>query len=90
MATDSTIAAVANKTAVYGGGATFLIGGLTASDFAALAGLAITIISVLVQVVFKRRAERREMAAEARNEQREIEEHAARMAALRREAQQHG
>ncbi|SBV37841.1 hypothetical protein STPYR_12784 [uncultured Stenotrophomonas sp.] len=65
MATDSAIAAVANKAAATGGGVTSLLGGLTANDIAMFGGLALTAISVCVQVYYKRRADRRaaELAA---------------------------
>lgn len=60
MATDSAIAAVANKATVTGGGVTFLLGGLTANDIAMFGGLGLTAISVCVQVYYKRRADRRQ------------------------------
>jgi hypothetical protein len=82
MATDSNIAAVANKVTVAGGGTTFLLGGLTANDIAMFGGLAITIVSVLIQVFYKRRSD----ARARRSEKREAEEHAARMKVLRKEA----
>lgn len=82
MATDSTIAAVANKVTVTGGGVTFLLGGLTSSDIAMFGGLAITAVSVMVQVFYKRRDDARRVRAE----QRQTDEHAARMKVLNKEA----
>ena len=82
MATDSTIAAVANKVTVTGGGVTFLLGGLTSSDIALFGGLAITAVRVLVQVFYKRRDDARRVRAE----QRQTNEHAARMKVLNKEA----
>lgn len=58
LAADQTVAAIANKTTVAGGGIAVL-GGLTASDTAAYGGLAVAVISVLVQWFYKARADRR-------------------------------
>jgi len=99
MATDTTIAAVANKVTVVGGGAAFLLGGLTVNELAALGGLGVAIVSMLIQSFYKWRANKRIAAADARQqladeaaalaaarrEAREAEEHVARMAVLRKQ-----
>lgn len=72
QAAEATIAAIANKT-TYAGGATALIGGWAASDFAAIGGLLVALVGLVIQFYYKRRADRRE-----------AEEHAARMDALRK------
>lgn len=81
MAADSTIAAVANKVTVVGGGATFLVGGMTANEVAAFGGLAVAVISLLVQAFYKWRANKRHELADKRA----TDEHAARMELLKKE-----
>lgn len=56
-ATDASYAAVAQKIALGGGGAA-LFGGLSASDVAAIGGLLIAIISVLIQLHYKHKEAR--------------------------------
>lgn len=56
--TAETIAAAASKL-TYSGGATAVIGGLTASDVAAFVGAIVAVLGLIVQIVFKLRADRR-------------------------------
>lgn len=58
IATDTTIAAAANKI-TYGGGLAALLGGLSANEIAAYGGLLIALVSAIVQVYYKRKANRR-------------------------------
>lgn len=57
--TDSTIASVANK-ATYTGAVSAVYGGLTANEIAAFGGLAVAILGLLIQLLFKVRSDRRE------------------------------
>jgi hypothetical protein len=70
--TESTVASVANKVTI-GGGATAFFGGMTANEFAAYGGLLVGALGLVVQIVFKLRADRRHG-----------EEHVARMAMFAR------
>lgn len=79
-----TIGLAAGKVGTYGGGASALIFGLSASEFAALVGAVVAIAGLVVQWYFNRRRDRREQAE--RDERRA--EHQARMAAL--QAARHG
>lgn len=72
QATEATVAAIANKV-TYGGSAAAVYGGWTANEIAAYGGLLIAVIGLIVQLVFKVRADRRHK-----------EEHTARMAVLLR------
>lgn len=62
------------KTATYGGGASAFLFGLSANEFAAIAGVIVAVIGLCVQVFYNRRRDRRE-----------TEEHKARMTRLERE-----
>jgi biopolymer transport protein ExbB/TolQ len=73
MSTEATIAGVAQKVTV-GGGATAVIGGMSANELAALGGLVVAVIGLFVQWYYKRKADKRE-----------IELHAARLRDLRHE-----
>lgn len=57
-ATEATMLGIANKSIAAGAGAA-VIGGLTANEIAALGGLAVAVLGLLVQLVFKLRADRR-------------------------------
>ena len=57
------------KTATYGGGASAFLFGLTANEFAAIAGVIVAVAGLCVQVYFNRKRDRRE-----------TDEHKARMA----------
>jgi hypothetical protein len=57
-ATEATIAAVANKVSVSGGAAA-VWGGMTANEIAAFGGLLIAVIGLLVQIYYKRKADKR-------------------------------
>lgn len=59
QATESAIAATAQKVSFSASGAA-LYGGLTANDLAALIGVTVAIIGLLVQWHYKRKADRRE------------------------------
>lgn len=59
QAVEATVASLANKV-TYGGGSVALIGGYTANEIAAFGGLIIAAIGLVVQVVFKRRSDKRE------------------------------
>lgn len=58
-ATETTVAAIANKL-TYTGGAAALWGGYTANEIAAFGGLIVAVIGLAVQIFFKVRADRRE------------------------------
>lgn len=58
LAADQSVAAIANKTTVAGGGMA-LYGGLTANEIAAFGGLAVAIVSVIIQWFYKAKANRR-------------------------------
>ena len=58
QAAETTIAAVAQKV-VYGGGGIAAFGGLTANEIAAFGGLCIAFVSLLVQIHYKRKNDRR-------------------------------
>lgn len=70
LTTEAAVAAFAQKASI-GGSAAAVYGGWTANEVAAYGGLLIAIVGLLVQVFYKVRADRREIA-----------EHAARMAVL--------
>lgn len=57
-AADTVIAAAAHKVSTAGG-ATALLGGLTANDIAAFGGLFIAVVGLLIQWYYKRKADRR-------------------------------
>ena len=57
-AADATIAAVAQKFA-YGGATTAFIGGVSANSIAAIGGLIVGIIGLIVTVYYKHRADQR-------------------------------
>lgn len=57
-----TIGLAAGKVGTYGGGASALIFGLSASEFAALVGAVVAIAGLVVQWYFNRRRDRREQA----------------------------
>lgn len=57
-ATETTMLGIANKSIAAGAG-TAIIGGLTANEVAALGGLLVAVLGLLVQIVFKLRADRR-------------------------------
>lgn len=85
---DAAIASAAHKFAVGGGGSA-VIGWLLSNDFVGVAGLIVGVIGLCVQVYYRRRADMRdadsamrEAAAIARQEKRDEEYHAARMAKL--------
>jgi hypothetical protein len=66
------VGVAAGKVGTYGGGASAFVFGLTANEFAALGGIVVGVLGLLVQWYFNRRRDRREQA-----------EFEARMAALR-------
>jgi hypothetical protein len=66
------------------GGVSAIVGGLTATDIAAFGGLVVAVMGVLIQWHYKRKADRRDAAADRRD----AELHAARLAELREENQQ--
>lgn len=66
------VGVAAGKVGTYGGGASAFVFGLTANEFAALSGIVVGVLGLLVQWYFNRRRDRREQA-----------EFEARMAALR-------
>lgn len=57
--TSEVIASIATK-ATYSGGATAVVGGFTANEIAAFVGAAVAVLGLVVQVIFKVRADRRE------------------------------
>jgi uncharacterized membrane protein len=57
--TGEVIASLASK-ATYSGGATAVVGGLTANEIAAFVGAAVAVLGLLVQIYFKARSDRRE------------------------------
>ena len=71
-AQDLAMAAIGKNMAVTGGGSAVVFG-LAASDVAAIAGVLIALVGVVIQIYYKRRADRRD-----------AELHAAQMADLRR------
>lgn len=56
---EATIATVASKV-TYSGGATAVIGGLTANEIAAFVGAIVAVLGLIVQIIFKLRSDRRE------------------------------
>lgn len=58
-AAEATVAAIANKV-TYTGGATAFVGGLTANELAAIGGLIVAVVGLVVQWYYKRKADRRE------------------------------
>lgn len=56
------VGATVGKVGAYGGGASALIFGLSASEFAAIVGALVAIAGLLVQWYFNRRRDRREQA----------------------------
>lgn len=79
QAIEATVTSLANKATGAGAGLA-LYGGWAASDIAAIGGLLIAVIGFCVTVYYKRKADRRDAAQEAR----ETEEHSLRMDVLRR------
>ena len=61
QAAEATISAFASKV-TYGGGTAAVVGGLTANEIAAFGGLLIAAIGLVVQIFYRRRADRREAA----------------------------
>lgn len=57
--TAEVIASFASK-ATYSGGATAVVGGLTANEIAAFVGAAVAVLGLVVQIYFKARSDRRE------------------------------
>jgi hypothetical protein len=74
LAQDAVMAAIGKNMAVGGGGSTVLFWGMGISELAALGGLVIAIIGLVIQFIYKRRSDRRE-----------AEFHTARLEELRRE-----
>lgn len=72
------IAATAKNVVLASGGVS-VFGGLTANEVAAVGGLLVGFIGLIVQIYYKRKADRREAVAEARD----AEYHAERMRELR-------
>lgn len=60
--TDAAIAAAAQKWTV-GGGLSAVVGGVTANQIAAIGGLVVAILGVMVQVYFKHRDDKRKAEA---------------------------
>lgn len=58
-AAEATVAAIANKVA-YAGSGTAVIFGLTANEVAAVGGLIVAVLGVIVQWYYKRKSDRRE------------------------------
>jgi len=56
------IGATAGKVGAYGGGASALFFGLTANELAALGGIVVGVLGLLVQWYYNRRRDRREQA----------------------------
>ena len=54
------IGVAVGKTAAYGGGASAFVFGLSANEFAALGGIVVGVLGLLVQWYFNRRRDRRE------------------------------
>lgn len=73
------IAVAAGKAASVGGGVSAVIFGWNAADLAALAGVIVAILGILVQVYFGRRKDRRDAEYQAARDRREQEYHAARL-----------
>lgn len=64
--------AAGGKAAAYAGGASAFFGGLSANEVAAIGGLVVAAIGLVVQIIFNRKRDRRE-----------AEYHAARMTELK-------
>ena len=58
IASDTTIASIANK-ATYAGAGMATYGGLTANEIAAFGGIIIAFVGLLIQLIFKLREDRR-------------------------------
>lgn len=58
-ATEAAIAATAQKV-TYGAGSAAIYGGLTANEFAAIGGLIVAILGLIVQLYYKHKQDRRE------------------------------
>jgi hypothetical protein len=58
QAVEATIAGVANKV-TYGGGGFALVMGLNASEIAAFVGALVAILGLVVQIYYKRKADKR-------------------------------
>lgn len=58
-AAEATVAAIANKV-TYAGSGTAVVFGLTANEIAAVGGLIVAILGVIVQWFYKRKSDRRE------------------------------
>jgi hypothetical protein len=54
------VGVAAGKVGAYGGGASAFVFGLTANEFAALGGIVVGVLGLLVQWYFNRRRDRRE------------------------------
>jgi hypothetical protein len=74
FAQDAVMAAIGKNMAVGGGGSTVFFWGLGISELAAIGGLVVAVIGLVIQIIYKRRSDRRE-----------AEFHAARLEGLRRE-----
>lgn len=57
-ATEATIAAIGQK-AMYSGGTVAFIGGISANSIAAIGGLIVGVIGLIVTIVYKHRADQR-------------------------------
>lgn len=75
----STAVSVATKVTTYGGSASAVFFGLTANDMAAMGGLAIGLVGLLITIIFKVRDDRRAQ-----------QRHDAMMRRYRRETKHHG
>jgi putative exporter of polyketide antibiotics len=84
-ATEAAIAGVAQKVS-FGAGTAAVYGGLTANEIAAFGGLLVAIVGVIVQWVYKRKENRRGIAADKRA----VELHEAQLQALRDESREYG
>jgi hypothetical protein len=56
------VGVAAGKVGTYGGGTSALVFGLTANELAALGGIVVGVLGLLVQWYFNRRRDRREQA----------------------------
>lgn len=72
------VANVAKNVTLSAGGVA-VYGGWTANEVAAVGGLLVALVGLCVQIYYKRKADRRDAATEAR----EVEYHAARLRELR-------
>jgi len=79
---DATLITVGKVSTIVGGSTAF-VGGLSASDLAAFAGIAGMAVGLFIQWYYTRRKDRREAARDAERGRREAVEHAARMESYR-------